>query len=47
MYATGLGVKIDLEAALLWYSAAGRQGDIAAQWQARALAERIARERHP
>ena len=34
MYATGLGVKTDLDAALRWYSAAGRQGDVAAQGQA-------------
>ncbi|MBK8765446.1 MAG: sel1 repeat family protein [Burkholderiaceae bacterium] len=47
MYATGLGVDTDLDAALRWYSAAGRQGDVAAQGQARALAERIARQSRP
>ncbi len=45
MLATGLGVQRDLREALQWYTAAARQGDIAAREQARALAERLARER--
>lgn len=45
MYESGTGVKPDLDQALHWYTAAARQGDVAARGQARALTERIARER--
>jgi TPR repeat protein len=45
MYLTGLGVKTDLESALLWFSAAARQGDVVAKEQARLLTQRIATER--
>jgi TPR repeat protein len=45
MYEHGLGVERDLERALQWYGAAARQGDVAAREQARAIAERLARER--
>ena len=45
MYEQGLGVAADLESALLWYTAAARQGDVAARVKAKALVERMARER--
>ncbi len=45
MYETALGVTRDLDAALDWYNAAARQGDVAARLKARAITERLARDR--
>jgi len=45
MYEQGLGVQADLEQALAWYSAAGRQGDVVAQLKAKEVVERLAAER--
>jgi TPR repeat protein len=45
MYEQGLGVDKDLGQAMTWYSAAARQGDVAADFKAKEVVERIAAER--
>jgi len=45
MYERGLVVGKELEQALAWYTAAARQGDVAAQSKAREVVEQLAVER--